>query len=247
MKRCTGWKVITGGLLRVDVGHRYRYRPYPERPKDGSHPGCGCGTGATREALVDCGLVFGADMSAEALMFSRSRSEGPLTQSRVERLSFVDGCFDLITALDVLEHADDDIGFDEELYRALRPGGVLVVTVPAYGFLWSEQTKRCSTADVMRRTSFATNLLAPDSISSVSATLLRFYFPRPVMRFIQNIFKKSVEPKTSHVILPEWINNGLIGLLGIERWLMRYIIFIRVRIVCRATTPSRRMKINIPH
>src|SRR5882757_8681402 len=93
----------------------------------------GCGTGATREALAGCGTIFGADMSAEALSFSRSRSADHLTRSRVERLSFVDGCFDLITALDVLEHADDDLASMHELFRALRPGGVLVVTVPAFG------------------------------------------------------------------------------------------------------------------
>jgi hypothetical protein len=58
------------------------------------------------------------------------------------------------------------------------------------------------------------------------------------MRFAQNIFKKSVEPKTSHIILPEWINNALIGLLGIERWLLRYInLPIGVTIVCLARKP----------
>ncbi len=50
----------------------------------------------------------------------------------------VEGPFDVITLLDVLEHLDDDHGALIELRGLLRPGGVFMLTVPAYMWLWSE-------------------------------------------------------------------------------------------------------------
>src|SRR5215472_12984960 len=145
----------------------------------------GCGTGANREALTSYGAVFGADLSAEALSFSRSRADGPLTRSRIERLSFIDGCFDLITALDVLEHADDDLSSMDELYRALRPGGLLIVTVPAYGFLWSEHDEALH----HRRRYAASELRNKLSrvgfeIERISYFITFLFFPILLMRFI---------------------------------------------------------------
>jgi SAM-dependent methyltransferase len=52
-------------------------------------------------------------------------------------LPFADDEFDLATALDVLEHLDDDGAALAELRRVVRPGGALVVTVPAHPRLWS--------------------------------------------------------------------------------------------------------------
>lgn len=50
----------------------------------------------------------------------------------------VEGPFDVITLLDVLEHLDDDLGSLRELFSLLRPGGLLLLTVPAYQWMWSE-------------------------------------------------------------------------------------------------------------
>jgi len=57
-------------------------------------------------------------------------------QSTAEQLAMRDGAFDCALALDVLEHTDDGPAA-AELYRILRPGGVAVVTVPAFEWLWS--------------------------------------------------------------------------------------------------------------
>jgi SAM-dependent methyltransferase len=57
-------------------------------------------------------------------------------RSTAEQLAMRDGAFDCALALDVLEHTDDEPAA-AELYRILRPGGVAVVTVPAFSWLWS--------------------------------------------------------------------------------------------------------------
>ena len=98
----------------------------------------GCGTGSNLEAFSGLGHATGVDMSPEALSFCRARGARRVTFSEIERLPFADASFDVVTAMDVLEHVDDDLAALAELRRVLRPGGLLLATVPAYGFLWSE-------------------------------------------------------------------------------------------------------------
>jgi SAM-dependent methyltransferase len=56
----------------------------------------------------------------------------------VTSLPFADGYFDLAVCLDVIEHIEDEHGALSELCRVVRPGGGLLITVPAYQWLWSE-------------------------------------------------------------------------------------------------------------
>ena len=51
-----------------------------------------------------------------------------------------------MTTLDVLEHIDDDRGMLAEMHRVLAPGGTLLVTVPAFPFLWGPRTRSPTTS-----------------------------------------------------------------------------------------------------
>ena len=96
----------------------------------------GAGTGATSLALRKHGNVLGIDLSPEAMQIARDRG---LAVARMDAtaLALPDASFDVVVALDVLEHLEDDAACLRELVRVLRPGGVLLVTVPAYKWLWS--------------------------------------------------------------------------------------------------------------
>jgi SAM-dependent methyltransferase len=99
----------------------------------------GCGTGLNMRYLGRYGGVTGADLSTEGLHYCRTRGHRRLVLTPLERLPFAEDTFDLVTALDIMEHLDDDlIGF-EEIRRVLKPGGRVIVLVPAYRFLWSLQ------------------------------------------------------------------------------------------------------------
>src|SRR6185436_716868 len=52
---------------------------------------------------------------------------------------YEDGTFDLVTALDVVEHMDDDVAALREMRRVLRPGGRVLLFVPTFMFLWGLQ------------------------------------------------------------------------------------------------------------
>lgn len=97
--------------------------------------GCGCGVNA--ELLARHGLPVLVDHSADALELVRVRA--PRCQGDALRLPFAAGSFDLAVVLDLLEHLDDDRRGLAEVARVLRPGGRLLVMVPAFELLWGPQ------------------------------------------------------------------------------------------------------------
>src|SRR5437667_5666182 len=99
----------------------------------------GCGTGANLEMLSRFGEAEGVDVSTEALAFCRERGLQNVRQGEAEHLPYEDGSFDLVTALDVVEHLDDDVAGLQEMRRVLRPGGYAFLFVPAFMFLWGVQ------------------------------------------------------------------------------------------------------------
>lgn len=99
----------------------------------------GCGTGANLEMLSAFGDAEGVDVSPAALSFCRARGLTNVREGAAEKLPYEDGSFDLVTALDVVEHLDDDVGGLKEMQRVLRPGGRSLLFVPAFMFLWGVQ------------------------------------------------------------------------------------------------------------
>lgn len=96
----------------------------------------GTGTGGSIAVLEGYGLVTGLDSSSEALAYARARGQGQLVLASAEELCFKADVFDLVTALDVLEHVDD-VRTLRSMHVVLKPGGTLLVTVPAFDCLWS--------------------------------------------------------------------------------------------------------------
>lgn len=98
----------------------------------------GCGSGGVMTLLSRYGDTVGLDPYRTPLGLARGRGFTRLVRGDGVHLPFADGSFDVITALDVLEHIPDHRAAAAEIARLLRPGGVFVAAVPAYQFLWSE-------------------------------------------------------------------------------------------------------------
>jgi SAM-dependent methyltransferase len=99
----------------------------------------GCGTGTTLGYLSPYGQGVGVDIEQSALEYARRRGVSRVVQAAGSNLAFGDDAFDLICALDILEHVDDDASVLRECYRTCKPGGLMLLTVPAYRFLWGRQ------------------------------------------------------------------------------------------------------------
>lgn len=98
----------------------------------------GCGPGGNLELLKRFGEVRAVEPDASSRAYAAEQSgvlvEGGLLPDGLPELG---GPFDMVCAFDVIEHVDDDSGAVRALGDRLKPGGYLVTTVPAYGWLWS--------------------------------------------------------------------------------------------------------------
>jgi SAM-dependent methyltransferase len=100
----------------------------------------GCGTGFVLSAIqraFPVASITGGDYYPQALTFCRRRvHKAELFEIDARHLPF-ENHFDVIGLFDVIEHIDYDEGVLQQLYRACRPGGGILLTVPQHPFLWS--------------------------------------------------------------------------------------------------------------
>jgi ubiquinone/menaquinone biosynthesis C-methylase UbiE len=110
-------------------------RPTPIRLLD-----VGCGNGnvlrAIGERMGDDVLLVGLDPFRESLRNAKARIDAVWIQGDAVSLPFGE-TFDAVGLFDVIEHLEDDRHVLESAYRVLRPGGLVLVTVPANERLWS--------------------------------------------------------------------------------------------------------------
>src|SRR5688500_13575893 len=98
----------------------------------------GCGTGANLEMLSQFGQAEGVDVSDDALEFCRRKGLS-VQKGLAETLPYAEETFDITTALDVVEHLDDDIAGIKEMHRVTKTGGRSLIFVPAFMWLWGVQ------------------------------------------------------------------------------------------------------------
>ena len=184
----------------------------------------GCGTGANLELLTEFGDVEGVDISQEALAFCRERGFSNVRHGAAEKLPFADGSFDVVTALDVIEHLDDDLGSLKEIHRVLRPGGRVLLFVPAFMFLWGVQDdvsnhrrryRLKSLRDVVRAAGFEVE----------RATYANLTFFAPIL-FVRTFMRAARlrPPSEFKINVPAF--NGVLGrIFGAERFWLRHMNF----------------------
>jgi len=98
----------------------------------------GCGPGGNLELLSKHGNIFAMESDAGAREIANRRKIIQVEYGMLpNNIPFGSQSFDLIAMFDVLEHIDDDVAALNALYERLRQNGVLLLTVPAYNFLWS--------------------------------------------------------------------------------------------------------------
>ncbi len=108
-----------------------RFAPGAKRVLD-----VGSGTGALLNELQKRSWAAGLDYSPLAVKFCQERNLTNLMVGNAERVPVGPGTLDAVVSLDTLEHVADHERAVEGIARSLMPGGVLVLNVPAFRWLW---------------------------------------------------------------------------------------------------------------
>ncbi len=185
----------------------------------------GSGTGGTVAMLERFGRVTNVDVAEEAIAFSAQQGIAVQKIEVDQPLPFTDGAYDGVIALDVLEHIEHDQVSLADWYRVLRPGGIVILTVPAYPWLWSEHDeglhhfRRYTLSELHRKFNYAGFVVRKRSyVITFSFLLIVLY------RFVHSLRPSSREvmhhASDSYVRLPNWLNKIFILLLKLESRLL---------------------------
>ncbi|WP_210357191.1 class I SAM-dependent methyltransferase [Sphingomonas beigongshangi] len=122
---------------RRDILSDYLSR-YGGLPKDARILEIGCGTGHNLPMLARFGAVDAIEIDPAARAIASERLGKPVGDAPLPALPGVDrGAYDLVAVLDVVEHIEDDVAALAAMKSLLRPGGKILVAVPAHQWMWS--------------------------------------------------------------------------------------------------------------
>jgi SAM-dependent methyltransferase len=182
----------------------------------------GCGSGMLLASLPPPWTGHGCDLSLAALRFAQQRGARHLARSRVEQLPVVSGRADLIISADVIYHRDvpDDVAALREMARCLRPGGWLILNLPAFGWLYSAHDRAIHTA----RRYTAGQLRQKLRQAGLTPLRVRYWNwllfpPIAVVRLARRGATVAAAPASDLRPLPALLNSLLDRLLRIEEWL----------------------------
>lgn len=117
----------------------------------------GCGAGNMIHHLSKYGQVKGLEIDPRPVKMAHQRGYDVEQFDATQPMPFAGNTFDAVTALDVIEHNEDDLAILADSYRLLKPGGHIIVTVPAFMWLWSHNddinahVRRYTAAELRRK------------------------------------------------------------------------------------------------
>lgn len=184
----------------------------------------GCGTGGMLERLKPYGTAVGIDLASDAVRIARAGRGCLVMQGSLVALPFADETFDVAVSLDVISDAGVAIEAAalEELYRALRPGGRLLLNLPAFTSLAGEHDVAVRTA--RRYTTTEARALVEVHGFSVERCSYWNMALAPAVWLVRRLSRrKPLDAETAHSdITPPSapVNRALLGVVRLERRLL---------------------------
>jgi ubiquinone/menaquinone biosynthesis C-methylase UbiE len=197
-------------------------------PADAEVLDAGCGTGQNIVSLsqtIAC-EPYGFDISPHAASFWPKRNLRRTCVSSINQIPFKDHSFDAVVSVDVLEcEAVDELQAYSEIWRVMRPGGFLLLVVPAYQWLFSEEHHKAVGATRRYSKQRVKELLRQRPVTLIRMThLFASVFPLvAAYRLSQPLMKQEVSetPKSEIKPLPKLLNEALFNMVNAERFLLR--------------------------
>jgi ubiquinone/menaquinone biosynthesis C-methylase UbiE len=187
----------------------------------------GCGTGALLDQLQTCSEeLLGVDISQEALSYCSLRGHKNLLLSDASHTALPSAYFDVITAVGIIEHLEDDHAFLVEMKRLLKPGGVMILLTSSFPYLWSmhDTANEHKRRYYLRPFNRKINVIGLETIRFSHLNFFLFPLIAPMLilhRWIYGV--ESEHPQRILPNIPRSINAILTQFLIFEAKLMRWI------------------------
>lgn len=166
----------------------------PWRGKQARVLDAGCGTGGlirTLSSQESHWAITGLDFSPIACSLARERTSAEIVEGSITDLPFPESSFDIVTCADVLSQVHDGSMALREFARVLRPGGVAVINVAAYRWMWSYHDETCETRHRYRRSELLRMVRACGLLPIQASYANIFVFPLIIAR------RKLLPPKAA--------------------------------------------------
>ncbi len=185
----------------------------------------GCGVGSNLGTLRSVGLnVIGLDRYIYALTLVRSKEGFPLLAGDLNKLPIRPKSVGLIVAMDVLEHLDNDVNGIREFSQTLKKGGILILTVPAFRFLWGIQDvvtghkRRYSRKEISEK-------LRQEGVEILRASYFNFFLFFPILFARRMIRLLGLRIESENEINSPFINFLFKVIFSLEPYLLKYFSF----------------------
>jgi len=196
----------------------------------------GCGAGSNLRSLGSAGLykTVGLDRSFYALSLAERKVKLPLINGDINNMPIRLNSVGLIIAFDVIEHIDNDLNAIRELHQVLTKGGLLILTVPAFNFLWGIQDvvtghkRRYSRKEI-------TNKLKVIGFDLLKSSYFNFFLFFPILMARRMIHLLGLKIESENEVNFPFINFLLKAIFSVEVHMLKYFSFpFGVSILCIA-------------
>lgn len=174
----------------------------------------GVSTGHSSEMLSEFGEVTSIEYDKDCIEFTKTKIDLPILEGSILELPFEDKTFDVVCAFDVIEHVENDQKAIDEMIRVSKIGATLMVTVPAFMFLWSPHDevnhhfRRYHKKQLMN--------LFPNKKNFIFHSYFNFwtFFLIAPIRLLINLFPKSIDKR-------EGSGSDFSSPLGAHPWIQK--------------------------
>lgn len=184
----------------------------------------GCGTGFVLGGMAEAHprlALTGSELFVDGLGIARDRlPQADFVQMDARDVPYVDA-FDSLGAFDVLEHIDEDELVLDQMRRSLRPGGMLLISVPQHRWLWSSADDHAHHVRRYTRKELESKIRAAGFQIVLSTSFVSLLFPLLVISRLLDRFRDKTYDPADEMRLPRWLDRSMDIVMAVERRAIR--------------------------